>query len=254
MAPGFFLPFGIGQQYEKVDQVKAVTDFSPCYQQAVGQDTGKNAFLQGKADQYGRDRQPVETGVPIYFRYFGSAEVKGQEQCDGADFQQASLQTADIPVFQPFIQTEQQHADEEIGQTGNGIDIPVSFDIVFRREIHTGDNQRCREAENAQQPSPIPGQRNEEGETDIEKLFAAQAPRGTVEREEITGFGDVGVRQRQGGQKMPEPVQSTRRDDAVKGQAIRQLIETEKVPVGDACATFDVPRCTYYRYLKALIE
>ena len=39
-----------------------------------------------------------------------------------------------------------------------------------------------------------------------------------------------------------------------KVQAIRQLIETEGIPVGEACSTFDVPRCTYYRYLKALIE
>lgn len=37
-----------------------------------------------------------------------------------------------------------------------------------------------------------------------------------------------------------------------KVQAIRQLIEREKIPAKDACATFGVPRCTFYRYLKIL--
>ena len=37
-----------------------------------------------------------------------------------------------------------------------------------------------------------------------------------------------------------------------KVQAIRQLIASEGIAVGEACRTFGVPRCTYYRYLKAL--
>ena len=63
----------------------------------------------------------------------------------------------------------------------------------FRREIHARYHGGGCKGEEAQQAFVILGQRNEKREAEIKELFAAQAPRGTVEREEIIGFGDIGI-------------------------------------------------------------
>ncbi len=117
-----------------VDEVEAKADLATPHQERMGEELRQPAPLVGKdVDDQGHG-QPVVTRVAIYLGHMLRQEVEEREEEHRQ--QLVASGSAGLDIGLAGVDSVDQHAEQEVGKAGDGVDIPEVSSPSLGGDIH----------------------------------------------------------------------------------------------------------------------